>query len=370
VSGASRGGRVLLVLLGLVLAVNAQFRFNMGGGGGFGGGGGRQRQQVAVPEIEEIDLYEIMGLDEDATDKEIKKAFRKLSLKYHPDKNQGDGEAADKFREITDAYEILSDEKKKFQYDFGGMKAVKEGEKPDQMDFFGGLFGGGQRDSKKGGDANMESAVTLEQLYNGAVSKASIERRVVCRGCAGKKGKKKEKCKACGRCPNEVKMVQRQMGPGFMVQQQEEVPSKEKCKNEKKVLEIVVEKGMPDGAQLRFEYASEQKPGQVPGDVIISLKQKKHPRFERKGDHLHHSMKISLKQALTGFSATILHLDGRTVDVSNKGITRPFQTVVVRGEGMPVHEVPSQFGDMHVTYEVEFPRELNAQQIATLRDLL
>merc|ERR1719440_2263927 len=132
----------------------------------------------------------------------------------------------------------------------------------------------------------MEFSVTLEQLYNGAETKASIDRRVVCRGCAGKKGKKKEKCKSCGRCPNEIKMVQRQMGPGFMVQQQEEVPSKEKCKNEKKELELIVERGAPDGFEQRFAHANEQTPGQVPGDLIILVRQKAHPRFERKGDHL------------------------------------------------------------------------------------
>lgn len=368
----ANGFLLLLVLVALAATslppVDAQFRMN------FGGGGQRQRRQAPPPPPPEpeIDLYAVLGVDEDCTDKEIKKAFRKLSLKYHPDKNLGAGsaEAAKMFDSISSAYEILSDESKKYQYDFGGMAAVKKGDQPDQMSMFGGMFGGGQQNSNKGPDMQMTFSVTLEQMYNGAEMVTEIERRIVCRGCKGKKAKGKEKCKSCGRCPNEVRMVQRQMGPGFMVQQQEEVKSEERCKNEKKEIELLVERGASDGTEQRFPHASEQKPGQVPGDVIIIMKQKKHDRFERRGDHLHYTMKITLKESLTGFTQDVQHLDGHTVRVERKGVTKPFLTEVKEGEGMPVHEVPSQFGDMHVTFEVEFPRTLSAEQMETLRSIL
>lgn len=366
------GALFLLALSSLAVAslpaANAQFRMNMGGG--FGGGGRRRQAPPPPPPEPEIDLYEVLGLDEDCTDKEIKKAFRKLSLKYHPDKNPGNEEAAKMFSGISEAYEILSDESKKYQYDFGGMAAVKKGDQPDQMSMFGGLFGGGQQNSNKGPDMQMTFSVTLEQMYNGAQMATEIDRRVVCRGCKGKKAKGKEKCKLCGRCPNEVRMVQRQMGPGFMVQQQEEVKSEERCKQEKKEIELLVERGATDGTEQRFPHLSEQKPGQVPGDVVIIMKQKKHARFERRGDHLHYTMKISLKESLTGFSKDIKHLDGHMVRVERAAVTRPFLTEVKQGEGMPVHEVPSQFGDMHVTFEVEFPRTLSSLQMETLRTLL
>mmetsp|Transcript_30118 Transcript_30118/g.37130 ORF Transcript_30118/g.37130 Transcript_30118/m.37130 type:complete len:255 (+) Transcript_30118:323-1087(+) len=254
------------------------------------------------------------------------------------------------------------------------MAMVKEGGQADPMqDMFSGFFGGGRGNGngKRGPDAQMRFPVTLEDLYNGHERETSFSRRVVCRGCGeGSKGKDKPKCASCGRCPNEMKMVQRQMGAGFIVQQQEEVPSKEKCKNEEKKISIQIEKGMEDGTQIRFKYASEQRPKQVPGDVIIVLQQKRHKTFERKGNHLHMTMKISLKDALTGFATEIQHLDGHRVEIERKGITKPFETVVYEGEGMPIHEVPSQFGDLHVTFEVVFPTTLNKEQLDTIKEIL
>ena len=135
------------------------------------------------------------------------------------------------------AYEVLGDEDKRILYDAGGMDLVKqgvgdEGGGQQQMDPFAALFGGGQqrRHSNKGPDASVSHTVTLADIYRGNNIEMAINRRIVCRGCAGDKGKNKPKCKACGKCPDEVRMVQRQMGPGMIVQQEERVASKEKCK--------------------------------------------------------------------------------------------------------------------------------------------
>lgn len=207
----------------------------------FGGGGGRQRQQQqrqqrqparqVDPELQ-FDPYKELGLNEDdePSASEIKKAYRKLSLKLHPDKPTGD-EA--KFQKVSRAYEILSDEENKFLYDFGGMKAVKDNEEAKKHeeaaggrhDPFRQFFGGRQGQQNKGPTAQLEFEVSLEDLYNGSETQAKFNRRVVCRGCSKEKGgDKKAKCKLCpNRCPNEVRMVQKQMGPGFIVQQQEEV---------------------------------------------------------------------------------------------------------------------------------------------------
>ncbi len=374
--------RVLLVCCGLLSLTAAQFQFEFDGDfsdffGGGGGGGGGDNQLKSSDLSDDADLYEILGLDEDASEKDVKKAYRKMTMKYHPDRNSGDEEAARKFREVAAAYEILGDSEKKILYDHGGMDLVKSGV-PEEGGggggfggIFGGLFGGGGGSSaKRGKTVNMETKISLEDFYSGKETSFTVKRRVVCRGCRGKKAKTKEKCKSCGRCPNEIKMVQRQMAPGFMVQQQEEVPSKEKCKQEKKELELIIERGAPEGTQIKFKHESDQKPGQIPGDIVVSLKQKKHPVFERKGDHLHASVTISLKEALLGFELTIDHLDGHKVDLGRDRVTRPFQTVVVKGEGMPVHEAPSTFGDLHVTYEVSFPKSLTAEQIDALKEVL
>ena len=316
----------------------------------------------------------MLGIDEEATADQIKKAFRALSLKYHPDKNPGEIE---KFKSVSQAYEVLSNEELKFVYDFGGMAGLKkhdEKKKGQGMDPFAQFFGGGRQEETKGPNANVEFQVTLEQLYKDGQERARIARRVVCRGCDDDaiKTKPKDRCKLCGRCPNEVRMVHRQMGNGFIVQQQEQVTSKYRCKNEDKDLDLTIERGAAPDTQITFPFASEQKPGQVPGDVIVVLKQQKHSLFERKESHLHMTMKISLKEALLGFSKSITHLDGHVVPiaVAPGQVVKPFQVMVIQGEGMPVHEVPSQFGDLHVTFELVFPRTVTAEQREALEKIL
>ena len=166
-------------------------------------------------------------------------------------------------------------------------------------------------------------------------------------------------------------MVQRQMAPGFMIQQQEEVPSTEKCKNEPKTLTATIERGVKDGERITFERASEQRPGFIPGDVIMVLKQRKHRLFERRGDDLHHKITITLKQALTGFKRTLKHLDGHEVVIDTFGTVVNYGEVrKFKGEGMPVHNYPSQFGDLHVEFRVDFPRSFNEQQIEDLKRVL
>lgn len=333
------------------------------------------------------DLYEVLGVPRDATGSKIKRAYRKLSLKYHPDKNQGDEEAQSKFQEVAHAYEILSDQEKRSVYDLEGEegleRAVKEANRPaSPFDMF---FGGGGRGRQRGPDAHVEIDVTLEDLYNGATRSARINRNSICPKCRGTGAKdgKTTKCKACG--GKGVKTVHQQMAPGFTVQMQQKcdrcggkgVTYKHKCHHchghkvvpETKTLEATIERGMPSDYQIRFERESEQKPGVTPGDVIFLLKQRKHARFERDGNDLHHNMHISLREALLGFTKPVRHLDGRSVDVTQEGITKPFEVKTMKGEGMPVHNFPSEFGDMHVKFYVDFPRNLNAQQRKAIEDL-
>ncbi len=165
-------------------------------------------------------------------------------------------------------------------------------------------------------------------------------------------------------------MVPMQVAPGFVVQQQQHVPSEHRCKNEPKELKMTVEKGAPDGHEVRFKGASEQSPGQVPGDVIVVLKQKDHHLFTRRGNDLHMTMEISLKEALTGFTRTVRQMDGRDIEVSETGVTGPYSTKTVKGEGMPVHGVPSETGNLKVQMKVKFPRSLTEEQIATINQIL
>lgn len=106
---------------------------------------------------------------------------------------------------------------------------------------------------------------------------------------------------SCGKCPNEIKMVHQQIGPGMVIQQQQEVASKDKCKQESTPLRIEIVRGMRDGDSVTFKHKAEQSPGQLPGDVVVKLKMRKHTKFERKGNDLHMDAKITLKEALLGF---------------------------------------------------------------------
>merc|ERR1719181_614003 len=207
-------------------------------------------------------------------------------------------------------------------------------------------------------------------FFNGGTHRHDFERLVHCKGCT--KGKKrKPECRKCRtRCPNEIRMVERQIQPGFVVQQQQEVRSKERCTMATVDLDVQIEKGAPDGERITFPGKSEQRPGKFPGDVHILIKQEGHHLFKRNGNDLSITQDITLKEALVGFKKTITHLDDSQVLLKAGGLTRPFQTRVIPDEGMPVHNFPSESGNLRVTYNVVFPTYLTRAQQAVVRDAL
>jgi len=375
---------LLLVLCFAIQCAGQFFQFQQGGGGinledlmgggfggGFGGGGGGYEELPQEPEEEEVDLYERLDLQPEATDRDIKQAYRKMSVKYHPDKNPG-AEGTEKFRQVTEAYEILSDKEKRVIYDFNGFGAVKKMGQGDQggggspFDMF---FGGGQqRGQQRGRNMDVEMPVTLEDLYVGNEKAATVKRRVLCRNCKGKAHL--PRCQQCGACPKEKKMVHKRAGPGMVVQQEVMVESKEKCKREEKKLEATIEKGMPDNEEISFKYESEQKPGQIPGDVVLKLKTVPHPMFKRSRDSLSMKLSIPLRAALLGFETSFKHLDGHTVTIKRTGVTKPNQAIRIKGEGMPKHGTPSEFGDLTVTFTVEFPKDIDPELAIGLEKLL
>eukprot|EP00933_Yihiella_yeosuensis_P025690 TRINITY_DN19926_c0_g1_i1.p1 TRINITY_DN19926_c0_g1~~TRINITY_DN19926_c0_g1_i1.p1 ORF type:complete len:507 (-),score=95.03 TRINITY_DN19926_c0_g1_i1:199-1647(-) len=297
------------------------------------------------------DLYEILGLQDDAEENEIKKVYRKLSIKYHPDKNP-DAESQKKFADVRDAYEVLNDPDKKILYDTGGLEAVKKAEKGE---------------IEKGQDVEAQLGVSLEDLYNGGIKKANLNRRIVCRGC--RKKPNSPKCQGCQRCPDEVRMENRQVGPGMFMQQQVQVKSKEHCKVENTEIDVTLEKGMRDGETLTFPRMAEQRPGMLPGSVIFNLKVQSHHKFKRIGDDLHMKMQISLKEALLGWTRTIRHMDGHTVQIGTESVTKPNQVIKVKSEGMPLRDDPSSFGHLFVKVEVSFPKSFNQDQQGKIQEV-
>ena len=220
----------------------------------------------------------------------------------------------------------------------------------------------------------MELSVTLVELYTGTTKSLTIKRRVVCKGCKHAHARDTPRCRHCGDCPNELRVVNVQIAPGFVVPQQQEVPSEEKCEDRATVIDAEIGAGMKEGEVLVFARMSEQRPGAIPGDVRLRLKLERDRissrGFERKGDDLHTELRLPLKAALLGFATSLVHLDGRLVRISADGITKPMQMLKVRGEGMPKHGAePARNGTLHVRVVVDFPEVLSPEMERLARRL-
>jgi len=331
-------------------------------------------------------LYNTLGVSSSATANELKKAYRKLAIKFHPDKNPGNAEASEKFKEISHAYEVLSDEKKRQIYDEGGEQALKEGgggghggNNPfDIFDMFfggGGMGGRGHRGPSKGKDVVHQLPVSLDDMYNGTTRRLSLNKNVICDKCDGRGGKPgaTQTCPMCRGQGVQVKI--HQIGPGMVQQVQQmcrdcdgkgqRINPKDRCKHcngkktqkTQKILEVHVDKGMQQGQKVVFSGEGDQEPGLEPGDVIIVLKQKEHDVFTRQNNNLLMKMDISINEALTGFQRIVKTLDKRELL-----ITSPPGEVIDHGmiksvidEGMPQHRNPFNKGLLIVQFAVTFP---------------
>mmetsp|Transcript_16314 Transcript_16314/g.26459 ORF Transcript_16314/g.26459 Transcript_16314/m.26459 type:complete len:522 (+) Transcript_16314:76-1641(+) len=286
------------------------------GGGGFpfdemGGGPGGGRRGGSK-KVDNSKFYGLLEVEKSATEAEIKKAYKKMAIKHHPDKPGGN---AEKFKEITRAYEVLSDSDKRAKYDRFGEEGLEDGGGGDPGDIFSAFFGGGGRGGGGGGrrkqktkDVVQPLKVTLEQLYNGQTKKMAITRQVI------DKKKGVSSCAECGGRGVKVEVIR--MGP--MIQQMQSACNacggegkSFKTKQEREVLEVHIQKGSPDGNKVVFREMADEHPEADTGDVIFVLKQQEHEVFKRKGADLFVERTISLVEALCGFTMSLTHLDGR-----------------------------------------------------------
>ncbi|CAF2113604.1 unnamed protein product, partial [Brassica napus] len=348
--------------------------------------------------------YDVLQVPKGASDEQIKRAYRKLALKYHPDKNQGNEEATRKFAEINNAYEVLSDEEKREVYNRYGEEGLKQhaanggrggGGGMNMQDIFSQFFGGGgsmEEEEKvvKGDDVIVELEATLEDLYMGGSMKVWREKNVI------KPAPGKRNCN----CRDEV--YHRQIGPGMFQQMTEQVC--DKCPNVKFEREgyfvtVDIEKGMKDGEEVSFYEDGEPILDGDPGDLKFRIKTAPHARFRRDGNDLHMNVNITLVEALVGFEKSFKHLDEHEVDISSKvtltfstislefdlddlmancglniicvkqGITKPKEVKKFKGEGMPLH-YSTKKGSLFVTFEVLFPSSLTEDQKKKIKEVL
>ncbi|KAI8930385.1 hypothetical protein BC831DRAFT_440338 [Entophlyctis helioformis] len=339
------------------------------------------------------DFYNILGVSKSATKKEIKKAYREQSKKYHPDKNPGNKQAEDKFVRLAEAYEVLGDEEKRRVYDQFGEEGLKgQGQQfhnPfDIFSQFGGFGGGGfgQRAERRGPSISMMLDVTLEELFGGADVEVEINKQIICPICRGSGAKSADHVKTCNTCGGSgVRIVRQQIMPGFFQQVQttcdacggrgKVVHTKcaacdgAKVKRGSSQMTIQVERGMMDGQVITFEGEADQSPDHRAGDVKFTIRTQPHPLFTRRGDNLYMTQTVSLKEALLGFKKTFKHLDGKETAISRKAVTQPGFVQTVKGQGMPRHGFPSERGDLFVEYAVVFPPTLTAAQKKLIEQL-
>jgi len=349
------------------------------------------------------DFYEILGVSKTASDDEIKKAYRKLAMKYHPDRNQGDAAKAaeEKFKEVKEAYEMLSDAQKRAAYDQYGHAGVDPNMRggaggPEGFggfseafgDIFGDIFGGGGaggrarggRQVYRGADLSYAMEITLEEAANGKDSQIRIPSWEECDTCHGSGAKPGTSAKTCSTCHGSGAVQMRQ---GFFSVQQtcphchgsgKIIP--EPCTScagqgkvkKQKTLEIKIPAGIDDGMRIRSSGNGEPgRNGGPAGDLFIEIRIKRHDLFERDGDNLHCQVPVSFTTAALGGEIEVPTLTGKAAIDIPEG-TQHGKQFRLRGRG--IKGVRSSYpGDLYVHIIVETPVKLTEHQRKLLKEL-
>ena len=339
---------------------------------------------------DDVDHYAVLGLEEvreDASERDIKTAWRKLSKRYHPDVA---GEAVrETYQRIQRAYEVLGDRRKRKVYDILGTDGVNRLEHPqrNQPHPFFHLFGHSDDSGERGGNTELLLMVSLPDIYNGATHTIRLEKQKVCRACRGAGARSKDDFATCLTCGGKGRLVQQVMlAPGFSQTMEQPCPRCggvgktitvpcPVCRGKQVVkgasdISVDIEQGIPEGYVMTYEMEGDQAPKQIPGDVIFTIVTAPHELFKRVGDDLHVTVNISLKEALLGFERSITHMDNREVMLYGEGVTQHGTVSRIQGEGMPKHHVPSEKGDLMVTYAVILPKDVSEELRKTIEENL
>ena len=360
------------------------------------------------------DYYEVLGVDKSASADEIKKAYRKLAIQYHPDKNPGNKEAEEKFKEAAEAYSVLSDADKKARYDQFGHAGV-EGAGPDFSggfgnlndilnDLFGGAFGGGfggfggfgggfggarggQRQQRvyRGRDIRVRVKLTLEEIAKGVEKEISIEKSVPCTECGGKGAKNSSDIKTCSAC-NGTGQVQRVANSIFG--QTVTYSTCQQCGGEGKVItnpcrscggtglvrkretiKVKIPAGVEAGMQLTIQGEGHAaKNNGINGDLLVVIEEQEHQDLKREGNNLYYTKVISLPDAILGAEVEVPCLDGPYKIKVDAG-TQSGTVVRLRNKGLPTVNGYGGTGDMYVKFAVWIPKKLEREDKAVIESL-
>jgi molecular chaperone DnaJ len=342
------------------------------------------------------DYYEVLGVARAATDQEIKSAYRKLALQFHPDRNPNNPDAEEKFKECSEAYAVLADGDKRAAYDryghagLGGAGGGQGFDATDLGDIFGDffglgeIFGGGQTRKRsrtqRGADLREDINLEFEEAVFGTETKVTVRRHESCEECRGSgaaAGKTPVTCRSCaGR--GQVRYQQgffsiartcpTCQGTGSVIT--DPCP---KCKGEGRILrqrtvDAKVPAGVEDGTRIRFSgFGEGGLHGGPPGDLYVVLHVKEHPFFEREGNDLHCVIPVSYTQAALGAEISVPTLEGEQVLKVPDG-TQSGTTLRIRGKGVPVLNGHGK-GDLFVEVRVQTPSKLNKRQRELLQEL-
>ncbi len=359
---------------------------------------------------EKRDYYEVLGVDRNASAEEIKKAYRKLAIKYHPDKNPGNKEAEEKFKEAAEAYSVLSDADKKAKYDQFGHAGV-DGAAPDfsggfgnlndilndlfggafgggfgGFSGFGGGFGGGQRRERvyRGRDIRVRVKLTLEEIAHGVEKEISIEKNVPCKDCGGRGARNSSDIKTCPGC-NGTGQVQRVVNS--FLGQTVTYSTCQQCGGEGKIIsnpcstchgtglvrqretiKVKIPAGVEAGMQMTVQGEGHAaKNNGINGDLLVVIEEQEHPELRREGSNLFYTKVVSIMDAVLGCEVEIPCLDGKYKVKVEPG-TQSGTVVRLRGKGLPsVNSYGT--GDLYVKIAVWIPKKLSKEEKALFESM-
>jgi len=353
-----------------------------------------------APMADERDYYEVLGIQKNASDDEVKKAYRRLALKYHPDRNPGDKDAERKFKEAAEAYDVLGDPQKRRQYDQFGRAGLKGAYRPheyadihDIFSSFGDIFGGSifgdifgapgatRRGPRPGASLRCQIQLTLEEAASGVEKTVALRRQELCDTCHGTGARPGTSPKPCATCGGTGVVQQSQgffsirtscprcRGEGAVI----ETPC-ESCRGsghvqKKREVSIRIPAGIEDGTQLRMTGEGEAgDPGGRRGDLYCLIHVRAHAIFERHGDDLLVRVPITFSQAALGGEIEVPTIGGKTTRMKVPAGTQSGQILRARGQGMPSVHRHGQ-GSLLVQVYVETPKKPTAEQERLLREL-